>query len=120
MEFEDHLRRQAERAAASVPVQITVLEQDRALAGLFRAIRPVGELRFYEHVLARETLPARLQRFAEATFWPRAVGGCHLTRETGASIRRAGFVVEGCERYAFGPGPLPTLPYLLGVTRWPD
>ena len=146
VEPENYLRRRAEQAANSTPLPITVLsgvadelpgeegsfdagvavlvlcsvpDQDRALAELFRVIKPGGELRFYEHVVAREPLWARYQRLLDATFWPRAFGGCHTARETGAAIGRAGFVIESCERFTFSPGPLSPLPHILGVARRP-
>jgi hypothetical protein len=89
------------------------------LAELFRVIKAGGELRFYEHMIARKLLAASLQRLAEATFWPKVFGGCDPTRETGEAIEQAGFVVESCERFTFSPGPLMPLPYILGVARRP-
>ncbi len=56
---------------------------------------------------------ARLQRLADATFWPRVAGGCHLTRDTHAGIERAGFEIERCKRFAFSPAP-----YLPPRTFW--
>ena len=37
----------------------------------------------------------RLQKFADATVWPRLMGNCHTHRDTEASIVGAGFAVEG-------------------------
>lgn len=87
------------------------LENGAALAVLVR-------LRFYEHVIARKPLPARLQRFADATFWPRVGGGCHMARDTQASIEKAGFEIERVERFTFTPGaPVPAIPHILGAAR---
>lgn len=98
----------------------SVPDQARALAELHRVIRPGGELRFYEHVVARRPAAVRLQRVADATFWPRLLGGCHLTRDTGAAIEAAGFVIERCERFQFTAGPpLPPIPHILGIARRP-
>lgn len=99
-------------------VLCSVPDPQRALSELHRVLRPAGALRFYEHVLARHLVAASLQRFADATFWPRVVGGCHLSRDTGAEIERAGFKIEHSERFAFSPGPpVPPLPHILGVAR---
>jgi SAM-dependent methyltransferase len=101
-------------------VLCTVPDQQAALAELFRAIRPGGELRFYEHVRALALGEVRVQRVADATFWPRIAGGCHLARDTRAGIERAGFQIERCERFAFSPAPcLPAAPHILGVARRP-
>jgi SAM-dependent methyltransferase len=145
VEPEPFLRREAERAAASAPVPIrvvdglagdlpledasfdagvvclvlcTVPDQDRALAELRRVIRPNGELRFYEHVAAQGSLGLGLQRAADATFWPLLAGGCHLTRDTGSTIERAGFLVERSDRFTYSPAPfLPAYPHILGSAR---
>ncbi len=147
IEPEAYLRRRAQQAATSAPISITVLDdvaenlsvedgsfdagvvalvlcsvsaQDHALAELFRVIRPGGELRFYEHVIGRNPLLARFLRFADATFWPRVFGDCRPIYDTEAAIKRAGFVIEGCERFTFSPVPLPPpLPHILGVARRP-
>jgi SAM-dependent methyltransferase len=145
VEPEDYLRRQAERAAVSAPIPVTVVDgaadglpdgepfdagvcalvlctvpdQASALAELFRVIRPGGELRFYEHVISHRSLWATLQNLADATLWPRVVGGCHPNRDTGAAIASAGFEVESCERFTFSPVPLSPMPHLLGRARRP-
>lgn len=107
-------------AAVASLVLCSVPDQARALAEFRRVIRPGGELRFYEHVVAEPPLAARLQRLADATFWPRVGGGCHLARDTAAAIERAGFAIERSERFSFTPGPpIPPLPHILGVARRP-
>jgi ubiquinone/menaquinone biosynthesis C-methylase UbiE len=146
IEPEGYLRRRAEQAATSAPIPVSVLDgtaehlpgedgsfdagvvslvlctvphQGRALGELFRVIKPGGELRFYEHVISRRAPYAYIQRFEEATFWPRLLGGCHPARDTSAAIVRAGFVIERCERFAFSPVPLFPMPHILGVARRP-
>jgi ubiquinone/menaquinone biosynthesis C-methylase UbiE len=99
-------------------VLCSVPDQLRALAEFHRVIRPGGELRFYEHVVAERTISARLQRVADATFWPRVGGGCHMSRDTGTAIEQAGFTIEDRKRFSFTPGaPVPPLPHILGVAR---
>jgi ubiquinone/menaquinone biosynthesis C-methylase UbiE len=97
-----------------------VADQARALAELSRVIRPGGELRFYEHVASHGRVPAALERFADATVWPLVAGGCHLTRETGDAIERAGFEITTMERFPFKPAiAAPSLPHILGSARRP-
>jgi ubiquinone/menaquinone biosynthesis C-methylase UbiE len=54
-------------AVASL-VLCSVPDQERALAEFRRVLRPAGELRFYEHVVAHNKLAASLQRMADAAF----------------------------------------------------
>ncbi len=99
-------------------VLCTVPDQSQALAELFRVIRPGGTLHFYEHVRAHGHGEARIQDLADATFWPRIAGGCHLGRDTATAIAAAGFQLERCERFAFSPARLlPPAPHILGVAR---
>ncbi len=147
VEPEAYLRQAAQKAAAAAPVPVRVVDavsgglpladascdagvaslvlcsvpdQERALAELARVIRPGGELRFYEHVVSHRPFEAGVQRFADATFWPRVAGGCHLSRDTEAAIEQAGFQIETCERFPFSPAALlPPDPHILGVARRP-
>jgi ubiquinone/menaquinone biosynthesis C-methylase UbiE len=147
VEPERYLRERARQAAAHAPVPISVIEgdadrlpgearsfdaavaalvlctvpdQSSALAELSRVLRPGGELRFYEHVVAHPKWESRFQRLADATFWPLLAGGCHLARDTTAAIEQAGFQIETCERFPFSPAPfLPPDPHILGVARRP-
>ena len=101
-------------------VLCTVPDQQRALAEMFRVIRPGGELRFYEHVVGHSKWEARIQRLADATIWPRLAGGCHLARDTATGIEQAGFAIEVCERFPFSPSAfLPPDPHILGIARRP-
>jgi ubiquinone/menaquinone biosynthesis C-methylase UbiE len=147
VEPERYLRERAQRAATQAPVPVSVIDgvgdrlpgedgsfdagvaalvlctvpdPQRALAELFRVIRPGGELRFYEHVLADTPGQARFQRFADATFWPHVAGGCHMARDTKSAIEHAGFQIETYERFQFSPAPfIPPDPHILGAARRP-
>ena len=147
IEPENRLRAQAEENARTAPVPVRVVpgwsddlpggdgefdaavaslvlcsvpDQDRALAELFRVVRPGGELRFYEHVRANSRAHARVQRIIEPV-WHRLGGGCHPSRDTGAAIDRSGFVIEECERFSFAPSFLSRVgaPHITGVARRP-
>jgi ubiquinone/menaquinone biosynthesis C-methylase UbiE len=99
-------------------VLCSVPDQAAALTELHRVVRPRGELRFYEHVLADTPWHARVQRFLDHTIWPHVSGGCHASRNTLAAIEAAGFGVEASQRFKFRLMPgIPTSPHILGSAR---
>lgn len=101
-------------------VLCSVKEQAAALQELRRVLRPSGELRFYEHVVSNRPVMRALQRFGDATFWPKIAGGCHAARDTLGTIVDAGFAVEKVRRFPFkGSAVLPAVPHILGVARTP-
>jgi ubiquinone/menaquinone biosynthesis C-methylase UbiE len=106
-------------AAVASLVLCSVPDQPRALAEIHRVLRPGGELRFYEHVIARgQPRRALLQLADRSGVWPALGGGCHPARDTGAAIAAAGFEIERCERFLFRALALePRVPYILGMAR---
>lgn len=101
-------------------VLCSVRDQGRAISELRRAIRPGGELRFYEHVVSQNHIEARIQKLLDATFYPYVSGDDHLSRDTGSAIERGGFVIESCERFRFSPAWwLPPEEHILGIARRP-
>jgi SAM-dependent methyltransferase len=146
IEPEPTLRAVAQQAAAGAPVPVTVRggtadalpladgemdaavaslvlcsvpDQARALAELHRVLRSGGELRFYEHVIARcQPMRTILQVADRSGLWPAIGGGCHPARDTGAAIKAAGFTIERCERFGFRASALePSVPHILGIAR---
>ena len=99
-------------------VLCTVPDPAAALAELRRVIRPGGERRFYEHVLADDAGMARVQR-GIAPAWRWFAGGCHPDRDTAAAIEVAGFTIERIRRFPFRSSLVeyPVTPRILGVAR---
>jgi SAM-dependent methyltransferase len=97
-------------------VLCSVADQDAALAEARRVLRPGGELRLYEHVVAEPAAGRLGQRIADATVWTRLLGGCHTSRDTSAALRRAGFSTDGLRRVWSASGWLtaPAGPHILG------
>ncbi|RPF72587.1 class I SAM-dependent methyltransferase [Aurantiacibacter spongiae] len=77
-----------------------------ALAEMRRVLDPAGRLLFLEHGRAPDPALQRWQDRIEPV-WKRLAGNCHLTREIGPALRRAGFEVEPLGRT-----------YLEGAPRW--
>lgn len=101
-------------------VLCSVGDPDDVLRQLFSRLRPGGELRYLEHVAS--TGPrAGLQKFADATVWPRLFGNCHTHRDTERSIVAAGFDVADSRREWVFPKwiPAPVGENAIGRARRP-
>ena len=106
-------------AAVFAGVLCSVDDPRRVLDEAKRVLRPGGELRFYEHVIARNARLRGLQRLLDATFWPGLFGGCRTTRDTESTLAACGFVIEERERFSFRPTLIatPVAPRILGRAR---
>ena len=104
-------------AAATSLALCSVSDLSGALAELRRVLRPLGELRFLEHVIAERGPLRVLQRLA-APVYSRLPDGCHIARDTVASIARAGFAIEQCDRFMHVDSALePAIPHVIGTAR---
>ena len=101
-------------------VLCSVQDPAMVLQRLYSLLRPGGELRYLEHV-ASAGARGRLQRFADATLWPRLFGNCHTHRDTERAILDAGFEVDTSRREWTLPvwAPLPVSELVLGRARRP-
>lgn len=101
-------------------VLCSIADPDEVLRQLITMLRPGGELRFLEHV-ASTGMRARLQRFADATVWPRLLGNCHTHRHTEKSIAAAGFEVVRARREWVLPAwvPMPASETAIGLAIRP-
>ncbi|MCV7149791.1 class I SAM-dependent methyltransferase [Mycolicibacterium pyrenivorans] len=146
VEPERRLAEVAERAAADAPIPVTVDtgtvekfadngqfdavvcslvlcsvdDPQQVVRQLYSLLRPGGELRYLEHI-AGSGARARLQKFADATVWPKMLGNCHTHRDTEQTIVGAGFRVEGARREWALPAwvPLPVSEFAIGVAVKP-
>ena len=146
VEPEPYLRSQAEQAARTAPVPVSVIDgtaerlpadddrfdaavfslvlcsvtdQRAALAEATRVLKPTGEVRFYEHVRADSAKGAALQDRLDP-LWSRVAGGCHLSRDTTQAIIDAGLTLEHVDRVDFGPAPIRALaPHVIGAATIP-
>jgi SAM-dependent methyltransferase len=96
----------------------SVRDLSKALAEMRRAVRPGGELRFYEHVRSGNRILGVMQRALDVA-WPHLFGGCHTSRDTATAIRSAGFEVERIRNFSFRPSlfAAPVAPHIIGSAR---
>jgi ubiquinone/menaquinone biosynthesis C-methylase UbiE len=77
----------------------TVPDARAAAAESNRVLRPDGRLLVLEHVRARPGRRLAWWQDRLDPLWTRAAGGCHLNRDTPATLGEAGFDTGALERY---------------------
>ena len=70
----------------------SVPDPDKGLSELRRVLKPGGKYIFLEHVKPSKSAAANFAAMA-TPYWKKIAGGCHLDRDTGAAIIKAGFKV---------------------------
>jgi ubiquinone/menaquinone biosynthesis C-methylase UbiE len=75
-------------------------DERRAVAEMWRVLRPGGQLRLADHVVSTSAPVRLLQRALELVTIP--TGGEHFRRRPVLHVRELGFVVEQQERYTLG------------------
>ncbi len=83
-------------AAVAAFVLCTIPDPTRALAEIHRVLRPDGRLALLEHVRGADRLASWQDRLTP--LHKTIAGGCHLNRDTLATVARAGFDVRKVER----------------------
>ncbi|MEJ7872956.1 MAG: methyltransferase domain-containing protein [Rubrobacteraceae bacterium] len=84
-------------AVVGTLVFCTIPDPRKALREARRVLRSGGELRLLEHVRMEKRTVAWAQEKV-TPLWKRLAGGCHLDRDTLATVREADFEVERVER----------------------
>ncbi len=90
----------------------TIPDPEAALAQMRRVLKQGGRLFFCEHGLAPEGTTRKWQYRIEP-IWKRLAGGCHLTRDIPAMIKKAGFELGAVETMF-----LPNTPRIAGYNYW--
>jgi len=90
----------------------TIPDPDRALREVRRLLRPGGRLFFLEHGLSPVEKVATWQRRLDP-MERRLAGGCELSRDIPAMVRRAGFEIDSIEEIDL-PGPAVMRPWAHG------
>ncbi len=101
----------------STLVLCSVRDPSLALSEIRRVLRPGGRLVFLEHVAAPpDSDRLRWQQRIEPV-WRWAANNCHLTRDTEATLRDAGFEIETIARESLRKALPVVRPSIRGVAR---
>jgi ubiquinone/menaquinone biosynthesis C-methylase UbiE len=96
-------------AALSTFTLCTIPDVEKALAELYRVLRPGGRFHFLEHGLAPEPAVVRWQHRLNG-LQQRLAGGCNLDRPMDKLVSKAGFRIEQLDN-EWMKGPRPGKPW---------
>ncbi|HEY1956618.1 MAG TPA: class I SAM-dependent methyltransferase [Polyangiaceae bacterium] len=99
-------------AVVACLVLCSIPDARRALAEARRVLRPGGELRLIEHVVSDRRVPRALMHAADPLWLWLNHQGCHMDRDTVASVREVFPNVEITERFQIWSAGLPAFPML--------
>jgi ubiquinone/menaquinone biosynthesis C-methylase UbiE len=88
----------------------SIPDATRALAEAKRVLRPGGELRLIEHVVSDRPLARTLMRVADPIWLHLNEQGCHMDRDTVATVRSVFDDVEVVDRFQIYCDVLPAFP----------
>ena len=96
-------------------VLCTVENPEQALSEIHRVLKPGGTLIVLEHIEAPSD--AKLHRWQHriGPVWTKMAAGCVLTRDTAATVEKAGFTFSSLERFRELAGFMPISPMIQGV-----
>jgi SAM-dependent methyltransferase len=94
-------------AVISTLVLCSVPHPEDSLAEILRVLKPGGKFVFIEHVAGRPGTRLRAFQNIIQPLWTLVGDGCHPNRETGETIRQAGFARLEIEHFRYqGGGPV--------------
>jgi len=110
-------------AEADVVVSTLVLcsvpDVSRTLAEIRRVLKPAGEFRFIEHVVAPRGTGLRVLQAVIKPAWYVLGDGCRIDRDIGAAIDAAGFSEVALDDFRVPRPPVPpwVSPHIMGSAR---
>jgi ubiquinone/menaquinone biosynthesis C-methylase UbiE len=114
----EHIRAKDESfdCVVSSEVCCCVSNLGTTLEEIKRVLKTGGYFVFWEHVAATDGTSRRRWQNRINTIW-RAIGGCHLNRETEEAIIAAGFKIRKITRESNGKGLSVVLPTIRGIAE---